>query len=384
MASVSQRDYYEVLGVERSASQQEIKSAYRKLAVKLHPDKNPGDKDAEEAFKGAAEAYSVLGDPEKRALYDQYGRAGLKGGPSINQDIFREFSDIFAGGIFEDIFGFGDLFGGARRSRSAARRGADFRYDLQISFEEAVQGTETRIRIPRAENCPQCKGSGAVPGTKKADCSTCNGRGNIRYQQGFLVVSRTCGRCQGSGQVIPNPCRECSGTGQVQRERELSIKIPAGVDSGSRLRLAGEGEAGPNGGPPGDLYVFLEVAEHPFFHRRDEDLYCEVPVTFPQAALGSEIEVPTIDGKERLSIPEGTQTGTIFKLKGKGVPRLRGHGRGHQLVAIRVHTPTELTKEQRKLLSQLGELTPPPHLSAVDGADGAEKDKGLLGKLFGS
>jgi molecular chaperone DnaJ len=380
LVSVGQRDYYEVLGVGKSASQQQIKSAYRKLAVKLHPDKNPGDKKAEEAFKEAAEAYSVLGDPEKRAIYDQYGHAGLKGGPSINQDIFREFSDIFGGSIFEDLFGFGDLFGGGRRSRSSVRRGADFRYDLEITFEEAVKGTETRIRIPRAEDCPKCSGSGAAPGTSKSACPTCNGRGQIRYQQGFLVVSRGCGRCHGSGQVIPTPCPDCSGTGQVSRESDLSIKIPAGVDTGSRLRLAGEGEAGEGGGPPGDLYVFLQVADHPFFGRRDDDIYCEVPISFAQAALGAEIEVPTIDGTERIAVPEGTQTGTIFKLKGKGVPRLRGHGRGHQLVAVNVVTPTELTKEQRKLLTQLAELTPP--LSPPIG--GTPKDKGLLGKLFGS
>ncbi len=380
MVSVSQRDYYEVLGVGRSASQQDIKSAYRKLAVKLHPDKNPGDKAAEEAFKEAAAAYGVLGDPDKRALYDQYGHAGLKGGPSINQDIFREFSDIFGGSIFEDLFGFGDLFGGGRRSRSSARRGSDFRYDLQITFEEAIKGAETRIRIPSAENCPECVGSGAAPGTGKTACTTCDGRGNIRYQQGFLVVSRSCGRCHGTGQIIPNPCKECSGVGQVQRDRELSIKIPAGVDSGSRLRLAGEGEPGTRGGPAGDLYVFLEVEEHPFFGRCDDDIYCEVPITFAQAALGAEIEVPTINGKERLSVPEGTQTGTIFKLKEKGVSRLRGHGRGNQLVAVRILTPTELTKEQRQLLDQLGELTPTPK----DTAEGDEKDRGFLGRLFGS
>jgi molecular chaperone DnaJ len=379
LVSVGQRDYYEVLGVGRSASPREIKSAYRRLAVKLHPDKNPGDKAAEEAFKEAAEAYSVLGDPEKRALYDQYGRAGLKGGPSINQDIFREFSDIFGGSIFEDLFGFGDFFGG-RRSRSSVRRGSDFRYDLQITFEEAVKGTETRIRIPRPENCPTCQGSGAAPGTTKTACTTCDGHGNIRYQQGFLVVSRSCGRCQGTGQIIPSPCKECSGVGQVQRDRELSIKIPAGVDSGSRLRLSGEGEPGMRGGPPGDLYVFLEAKEHPFFGRRDDDIYCEIPITFAQAALGAEIEVPTIDGKERVSIPEGTQTGTIFKLKGKGVPRLRGHGRGNQLVAVRVLTPTKLTKEQRQLLDRLGELIPPP----ADVEENADKETGFLGRLFGS
>ncbi len=379
MVGVGQRDYYEVLGVGKTASQQQIKSAYRRLAVKLHPDKNPGDETAEDAFKEAAEAYSVLRDPEKRAAYDQYGRAGLKGGPSVNQDIFREFSDIFGGSIFEDLFGFGDIFGGGR-SRSHVRRGADFRYDLEITFEEAVKGTETRIRIPSTQTCSNCSGSGAAPGTKKSSCSTCDGRGHVRYQQGFLVVSRACGRCHGTGQVIPTPCPECSGSGQVVREHELSIKIPAGVDTGSRLRLTGEGEPGVGGGPPGDLYVFLQVKDHPFFGRREDDIFCEVPISFTQAALGDEIEVPTIDGKERIAVPKGTQTGTIFKLKAKGVPRLRGHGRGHQLVAINVVTPTELSEEQRKLLTQLGELTPPVY--PMHGED--PKEKGFLGKLFGS
>ena len=379
MVSVGQRDYYEVLGVGKSASQQQIKSAYRKLAVKLHPDKNPGDKNAEEAFKEAAEAYSVLGDADKRAVYDQYGRAGLKGGPQVNQDIFREFSDIFGGGIFEDLFGFGDIFGGGRQ-RSSVRRGADFRYDLEIAFEEAVKGTDTRIRIPSAQSCSDCDGSGAAAGTVKSSCSTCDGRGHLRYQQGFLVVSRACGRCHGTGQVIPSPCPECSGSGQVSRERELSIKIPAGVDTGSRLRLTGEGEAGVGGGPPGDLYVFLQVEDHPFFGRREDDIFCEVPISFTQAALGDEIEVPTIDGKERITVPEGTQTGTIFKLKGKGVSRLRGTGRGYQLVAVSVVTPTALDGEQRKLLTQFGELTPPVSPTL----EGDAKGKGFLGKLFGS
>ena len=258
MANVGKRDYYEVLGVSRAASQQDIKSAYRKLAVQYHPDKNSGDKKAEELFKEAAEAYSVLADPDKRSLYDQYGHAGLKGGPQINQDIFREFSDIFGGSIFEDFFGFGDLFGSTRR-RSRPRRGADLRYDLEINFDEAVKGSETRIRIPRSETCSVCSGSGAAPGTAKTACPTCHGQGQVRYQQGFLVVSRTCSHCGGGGQVIPKPCSECSGQGQVAREREIAIKIPAGVDTGSRLRLADEGEAGFRGGPTGDLYVVLQV-----------------------------------------------------------------------------------------------------------------------------
>ncbi len=375
--SASGRDYYEVLGVGRSASQQEIKRAYRKLAVKYHPDKNPDDNTAEEAFKEASEAYGVLGDPEKRSVYDQFGHAGLKGGPQVNQDIFREFSDIFGGNIFEDLFGFGDIFG-TRSRRRGPRRGSDLRYDLQISFEEAVNGTETRVRIPRVEICSQCGGSGAAAGTGKSQCATCHGQGQIRYKQGFLVVSRTCSHCEGTGQFVDNPCSDCSGSGQVNREREISIKLPAGVDSGSRLRLTGEGEAGAQGGPPGDLYVVLQVDDHPFFKRQDENIYCEIPITFPQAALGAEIEVPTINGPERLTIPEGTQTSTIFKLRGKGIRNVRGHGRGDQLVAVTVATPKRLSKEQRKLFLQLQELTPPLPASSEE----SERDKSFIEKLF--
>ncbi len=373
MANVGERDYYEVLGVPRAASQQEIKRAYRKLAVQYHPDKNPGDRKAEEAFKVAAEAYSVLADEEKRSVYDQYGHTGLKGGPQFNQDIFREFSDIFGGSIFEDLFG-------SNRRRTRPRRGADLRYDLEINFDEAVKGTETRIRIPRSETCTVCSGSGAAPGTSKSACPTCHGQGQVRYQQGFLVVSRTCSHCNGSGQIIPNPCSECSGGGQISRQREIAIKIPAGVDSGSRLRLVDEGEAGFRGGPPGDLYVVLQVKEHPFFKRQDDDLYCEVPITFPQAALGAEIEVPTINGPEQLTIPEGTQTGTVFKLRGKGIPRLRGYGRGDQLVVGTVVTPKQMSKEQRKLYKQLFESTPP---IPVNPEEAEKEDKGFIEKLFG-
>lgn len=377
MVVASKRDYYEILGVGRSASPQQIKSAYRKLAVKLHPDKNPGDKNAEEAFKEAAEAYSVLGDPDKRSVYDQYGHAGLKGGPQFNQDIFREFSDIFGGSIFEDFFGFGDIFGSGRR-RSRPRRGADLRYDLRLSFDEAVKGTETRIRIPRADACPSCDGSGAAKGTQKEVCPTCQGQGQVRYQQGFLVVSRTCSHCQGAGQTIPSPCSECSGHGQVVRERDLKIKIPAGVDTGMQVRQVGEGEAGTLGGPPGDLYVAIQVEEHPFFRRQDEDIYCEIPITFPQAALGDEIEVPTIDGPENLAIPEGTQTGTIFKLKGKGIPRVRGNGRGDQLVAVTLLTPKRLNKEQRKVFEKMREFISP----IVVDPEKAEKGKSFFERLF--
>jgi molecular chaperone DnaJ len=377
LAVASKRDYYEILGVGRSASPQQIKSAYRKLAVRLHPDKNPGDKSAEEAFKEAAEAYSILGDPDKRSVYDQYGHAGLKGGPQINQDIFREFSDIFGGSIFEDFFGFGDIFGSGRR-RSRPRRGADLRYDLRLSFDEAVKGTETRIRIPRADTCSSCNGSGAAKGTQKEMCPTCQGQGQVRYQQGFLVVSRTCSHCQGAGQTIPSPCSECSGHGQVVRERDLKIKIPAGVDTGMQVRQVGEGEAGTLGGPPGDLYVAIQVEEHPFFRRQDEDIYCEIPITFPQAALGDEIEVPTIDGPANLTIPEGTQTGTIFKLRGNGIPRVRGNGRGDQLVAVTIVTPKRLNKEQRKVFEKMREFISP----IVVDPEKAEKGKSFFEQLF--
>jgi molecular chaperone DnaJ len=375
LASTAKRDYYDVLGVDRRASAQEIKKAYRKLAVKYHPDKNPNDPEAEETFKEAAEAYSVLSDEEKRSVYDQYGHEGLRGGPQVNADIFREFTDIFGGGsIFEDLFS--DFFGG-RRNRVA--RGADLRYDLEITFEEAVRGTETRILVPRAELCEKCSGTGAAPGTQKRPCPTCGGQGQVRLQQGFLVVARPCGHCRGSGQVIPSPCPACSGQGQVAKERELTLKIPAGVDSGSRMRLVGEGERGMRGGPAGDLYVVLSVKRHKLYRREGEDIYLELPVTFPQAALGAELEVPTIDGVEHVSIPEGTQSGTVMKLRGKGIPRLHGGGRGDQLVVISVVTPQKLTKEQRGLLEKLGAVTPPVRV----GEHFREKDRSFFEKLFG-
>lgn len=374
MASTTKRDYYEVLGVERGANPQEIKKAYRRLAVKYHPDKNPDDPSAEEAFKEAAEAYSVLSDEDKRAVYDRYGHAGLRGGPQVNTDIFREFTDIFGGGsIFEELFG--DFFGG-RRSRVV--RGSDLRYDLEITFEEAVHGIETRILLPRAELCDVCGGSGAKPGTQKRPCPTCGGHGQVRMQQGFLVVARPCGHCRGTGQIIPDRCTTCSGTGQVAKERELTLKIPAGVDSGSRLRLTGEGEAGARGGPPGDLYVVLAVKPHKLFRREGDDIYLELPITFPQAALGTEVEVPTIDGSAVVSIPEGTQSGTVVKLRGKGVSRLGG-GRGDQLVVVNVVTPAKLSKEQRALLEKLSAIMPPLKV----GQRIPSKEKSFFDKLFG-
>lgn len=375
MASTTKRDYYEVLGVERGASAQELKKAYRKLAVKYHPDKNPNDPSAEESFKEAAEAYSVLSDGDKRAVYDRYGHEGLRGGPQINTDIFREFTDIFGGGsIFDDLFG--DFFGG-RRSRVV--RGADLRYDLEITFHEAVHGTQTRILVPRAELCDACGGSGAKPGTEKRVCPTCGGQGQVRIQHGFLVVARPCSNCGGTGQFIPDRCATCSGRGQVAKERELTLKIPAGVDHGSRVRLAGEGEPGARGGPPGDLYVVLSVKRHEIFRREGQDIYMELPITFPQAALGTEVEVPTIDGSERVSIPEGTQTGTIVKIRGKGVPRLESGGRGDHLVVINVVTPTKLSKEQRALLEKLSTLMP----ALKVGERTTSKEKSFFDKLFG-
>ena len=355
-SDLSKRDYYEVLGVDRKATQQALKAAYRKLAIKYHPDKNPGDKQAEERFKEAAEAYSVLIDPQKRTQYDRFGHAGVSGagdpGGGFGGDPFADFSDILG-----DLFGFGDIFGGGRSGRrTRARRGADLRYDFRISFEDAVFGATTKIKIPRQETCDSCNGSGAEPGTGPVACAACQGRGQQRYQQGFFTISRTCPQCQGSGQIIKNPCRRCRGSGRVQREKVLEIKIPPGVDQGSKLRIVGEGEAGPNKGPSGDLYVVLSVEEHPFFHRDQNDLHCELPVSFVQAALGTELMVPTLEGTEKMRLPEGTQPGTVFRLRGRGVMSPRGHGRGDQFVKIKITFPKRLSREQRELLLQLDTL----------------------------
>jgi molecular chaperone DnaJ len=360
------RDYYEILGVPRNASDQEIKSAYRKLALKHHPDRNPGDKQAEEKFKEAAEAYSVLCDGAKRQRYDTYGHAGLGGAAGFDPTIFSDFGDILG-----DLFGFGDVFG---RRRGGPRRGADLRYNLELSFEEAVFGTETHIQIPRAEACATCQGSGAAAGTSPTSCPSCHGRGQVTFQQGFFSVARTCGRCHGTGKVVTNPCHDCRGEGHVTAERKLQIKIPAGVDTGSQLRITGEGESGSAGGPPGDLYVVVRVEEHAFFQREGSALLCELPVGFAQAALGTSIEVPTADGgKTRLSVPEGTQSGTTFRVRGQGVPHLGGRGRGDLHVTVRVVVPTKLTPEQRKLVEQLGKSLPSP--------EEQEKDRSFLGKV---
>ena len=355
---MSKRDYYEVLGVPRTASDQEIKSAYRKLALKHHPDRNPGDHEAEERFKEAAEAYAVLADREKRSLYDRFGHAGVSGaGPGgIDPTIFADFSDIFAG--LGETFGFGDIFG-ARRRRGGPQRGSDLRYDLEISFEESAKGTDTTIQIPREETCETCTGSGAAPGTSAETCNQCRGSGQLRYQQGFLTVARPCPNCRGTGKTISKPCQTCRGAGRLARDRKLTVKIPPGIATGQRLRLHAEGEHGSAGGPPGDLYVVVHVQDHHFFHREGDDLYCELPIGFPTLALGGSVKVPTLNGREELHIPSGTQAGARFKLRGKGMPNVSGRGHGDLHVIANVAVPKKLTKEQKHLLEELSKSLPP-------------------------
>jgi molecular chaperone DnaJ len=374
---VSKRDYYEVLGVSRTATDVEIKSAYRKLALKYHPDRNPGDHAAEEKFKESAEAYSVLADADKRHLYDRYGHAGLGGAATGGFDptVFTGFEDILGG--LGDIFGLGDVFGGGRR-RGGVQRGADLRYDLEISFDEAAKGTETSVQIPRLESCETCSGSGAAPGSKATTCPQCQGRGQLRYQQGFFTVARTCGQCRGTGSVIAKPCTTCKGAGRVQKERKLTVRVPAGIATGQRLRLSGEGEAGGPGGPAGDLYVVIHVQEHPFFQRDGNDLYCEVPLNFPTLALGGEIRIPTLEGEEPFKMPEGTGSGQSFRLRGRGMPDVSGRGRGDLFVTVKVITPKKLTKEQKKLLEQLATSLPKEQFepTPVD-----HEDKGLFDRV---
>jgi len=367
---MSKRDYYEVLGVTRTATDQEIKSAYRRLAIKFHPDKNPNDASAEENFKEAAEAYSVLQDAEQRRRYDRFGHAGVSSGAGAGSWGAPGFGGIED--ILGDLFGFGDVFGGTRGGsrRSTAQRGADLRYDLEITLEEAANGLTAQLRIPRLEGCETCKGSGAASGTQPETCQTCAGTGQVRYQQGFFSVARTCGACRGAGRVIKTPCKDCNGAGRVEREKQMEVKIPAGVETGSRLRVQGEGEAGTQSGPSGDLYVVIHVAEHEQFERQGSNLYEAVPITFAQAALGADIMVKTLDGEEKLKVPMGTQTGTVFRLKSKGMPQLGGRGKGDLFVSVSLITPTSLSREQRRLLEQLAE---------VENKD--LEDKGLVDKV---
>ncbi|HEX7137792.1 MAG TPA: molecular chaperone DnaJ [Vicinamibacterales bacterium] len=355
---MSRLDYYEVLGVSRSANDGEIKRAYRKLAMKYHPDRNPGDKAAEEKFKQAAEAYAILADGEKRSLYDRFGHAGVSGagaGAGFDPTVFNGFEDILGG--LGDIFGFGDLFGGGRR-RSGPQRGADLRYDLEITFEEAATGTETAIQIPRQENCETCHGSGAAPGTSPTTCPQCRGQGQVRFQQGFFTVARTCPQCRGNGKIVASPCHTCRGAGRVSRERKLTVKVPAGIATGQQLRLQGEGESGVLGGPAGNLYVVVQVQEHQFFRRDGNNLFCEIPVNFTTVALGGEIQVPTLDGSEPVKLPEGTATGTTLRLRGKGMPDVSGRGRGDLFATVQVQTPKKLNREQRRLLEDLAKALP--------------------------
>ncbi len=366
---MDKRDYYEVLEVARTATDQELKSAYRRLAMRYHPDKNPGDASAEEKFKEAAEAYAVLSDGEQRRRYDRFGHAGVSStaGAGWGAPGFGGIEDILG-----DLFGFGDVFGGSRSGsrRSSAQRGADLRYDLEITLEDAANGMTANLRIPRLETCETCKGSGAAAGTQPETCTTCNGSGQMRFQQGFFSVARTCHTCRGVGKVIKTPCKDCRGAGRVEREKQMEVKIPAGVETGSRLRVQGEGESGMSGGPSGDLYVVIHVAEHEHFERQGSNLYAAVPITFAQAALGADISVRTLDAEDKVKIPVGTQTGTVFRLKGKGMPMLGGRGRGDLFVSVTVVTPTSLTREQRKLLEQL---------ATVENKD--LEDKGLVDKV---
>jgi molecular chaperone DnaJ len=370
MNPVAKRDYYEVLGIGKGAGDAEIKSAYRKLALQHHPDRNPDDPDAEEKFKEASEAYSVLSDGQKRAAYDRFGHAGLQGGGGspggFNPESFTDFGDILG-----DFFGFGDLFGGGGRRRGG-QRGDDVRYDLEIAFEEAVFGMGAEIQAPRLEACDRCGGTGAEPGSSASTCPTCHGRREVLYQQGFLSVRRTCSTCNGQGQVIRNPCTACRGQAYRQVQRKIKVNVPPGVDDGTRLRLASEGQPGVNGGPPGDLYVFLKVREHPYFERRENDLHCTIPINLAQAALGGEIDVPTLGQPFRLKIPEGTANGTQFRLRGKGVAALNGASRGDIYVHIEVRIPARLTREQRKLFDLLRATLP---------VDNSPVEKGLFDKV---
>jgi molecular chaperone DnaJ len=366
---VIKRDYYEVLGVARGASEIELKAAYRKLALQYHPDRNPGDKEAEEKFKEAAEAYGVLCDPQKRAAYDAYGHQGLSG---IGGGGFDP-SQMDLGDILSQVFGFGDLFGGRGGSqRNRPMKGDDLRYDLSLTFEEAVFGKTVDIQVPKLAACPHCGGKGAEPGSSMITCPACHGRGEQIYSQGFLSVRRTCSHCGGAGQIIKQVCRECRGEGYRHLNKKLKVNIPAGISDGNRLRVAGEGQPGVNGGPSGDLYIFFSVKEHSIFERHENDLHCTVPISITQAVLGDSIDAPTLEGPKKLEIPEGTQHGAELRIRGMGVPEVQGRGRGDLVVHVAVKMPTKLTREQRKLFEQLAETLP---------VNNEPHEKGLLDKV---
>ncbi len=345
------KDYYKILSVSKDASDEEIKKAYRRTAMQYHPDRNPESKDAEEKFKEASEAYEVLRDPEKRQIYNEYGIEGLRGTGFTG---FRGFEDIFStfGNIFEDFFGFNT----ASKRRIRPRTGADLRYDLKISYFDAAFGKETEIEFPKAVLCEICKGTGAKPGTYPTHCPNCKGTGQVTRSQGFFTISTTCGQCHGDGKFISHPCKECRGYGRVRKSKKIQVKIPPGVDTGSKLRIRGEGELGENAGPPGDLYVIIYLEPHDFFSRDGDDIICQIPISFPQAAMGAEIEVPTLDGEKRMAIPRGTESGEIIRIKGKGFPKLGGQGRGDQLVQVIVRTPKNLTKRQEEILFEFEAL----------------------------
>lgn len=346
------KDYFRILGVSRDASEEDIKKSYRKIAMLYHPDRNPGNKEAEEKFKLASEAYEVLRDPEKREIYDRYGIEGLKGTGFTG---FRGFDDIFSafGDIFEDFFGFGSPY----KRRTRARQGADLRYDLKISFHEAAFGIETEIDIPKNATCEECNGTGAKPGTYPTQCPNCKGTGQVTRSQGFFTISTTCSQCHGDGKFISHPCKECRGAGKVRKNKKIQIKIPPGVDMGSKLRIRGEGEPGERGGPSGDLFIFIYVEPHDFFLREGDEIVCQIPISFPQAALGAEMEIPTLNGKKTISIPKGTESGEIFRIRGEGFPKLKGYGRGDQLVQVIVKTPKNLTKRQEEILREFEEAS---------------------------
>jgi len=346
------RDYYEVLGVDKGAAESELKAAYRKLALKYHPDRNPDDKAAEDKFKEAAEAYEVLRDPQKRQIYDQYGHQGLEGQGFSG---FGGFEDIFSsfGDIFEDFFGFGR---GRGHSRSRVQRGADLRYDMTLEFMDAAFGVETAIDLDKAETCPECNGSGAEAGSQPQTCPQCGGAGQVGHSQGFFTVRTTCPQCRGNGQVITHPCGKCHGQGRIVVSKRVSVKIPAGVDNGSRLRLTGEGQAGPNGGPSGDLYVFINVKPHDYFHREGNDVICQLPISFIQAALGDKVSVPTLTNEKELAIPKGTQYGEQFRFRGEGIPSLRTGRPGDQIIQVAIKTPTNISKKQEALLKEFAQL----------------------------